>query len=145
MVVPQVKTLHVTKENGVNITEIILSIKICNLKEHHKMLFLRGESVIKSILTINFSCVQFHIQIIDGGSRHVSQQPLLYSETRYNERCVAELWYQLLQSGNILIILFNFLKTKQKKTLPHKNTKIAEPIPIFINVCVSLCRRYGKI
>ena len=39
------------------------------------------------------------IQIIDTGCRYIMQQPLLYSETKYNHRKLNELWYQLLRTG----------------------------------------------
>ena len=40
-----------------------------------------------------------NLQIIDTGCRYVCQQPLLYSEIKYNQRRLHELWYHLLQSG----------------------------------------------
>ena len=39
------------------------------------------------------------LQIIDTGCRFVSQQPLVFNESRYNKRRLDELWYQLLHAG----------------------------------------------
>ena len=35
--------------------------------------------------------------------RHVAAQPLLFSDTAYNLRRLSELWYQLLNSGQLLV------------------------------------------
>jgi len=36
---------------------------------------------------------------LSAGWRCISQQPLLYSEAKYNLRRLSELWYQLLHAG----------------------------------------------
>ncbi|XP_069122816.1 protein qui-1-like isoform X2 [Argopecten irradians] len=41
------------------------------------------------------------VQLIDGASRYVCPQPLLYNEHQYNQRRIDMLWIQLLQSGSI--------------------------------------------
>ncbi|KAK3600882.1 hypothetical protein CHS0354_019230 [Potamilus streckersoni] len=41
------------------------------------------------------------IFVIENTNRFVYPQPLLYSEKRYNERRVYELWHQLMKSGDI--------------------------------------------
>ncbi|XP_033752140.1 NACHT domain- and WD repeat-containing protein 1-like isoform X2 [Pecten maximus] len=41
------------------------------------------------------------VQMIDGASRYVCPQPLLYNEHQYNQRRIDMLWIQLLQSGSI--------------------------------------------
>ena len=44
-----------------------------------------------------------NIEIIDEGKRFVSEQPLLYCDTRYNMRRLSELWFQLLNCGKYII------------------------------------------
>jgi len=44
-----------------------------------------------------------------SADRHITAQPLLLSDTAYNLRRLSELWYQLLNSGKLLIFCVNHL------------------------------------
>ncbi len=35
----------------------------------------------------------------EDGKRYIAQQPLVYSESKYNNRRLSELWYHLMYSG----------------------------------------------
>ena len=54
----------------------------------------------------------FPVSRDEEAKRYICQQPLLYSETRYNYRRLSELWYHLMNSGDIQRLkenaLFNF-------------------------------------
>lgn len=44
-----------------------------------------------------------NMQIRDeDGRRFIAQQPLVYSDTRYNYRRMSELWYHLMNSGKFM-------------------------------------------
>lgn len=44
-------------------------------------------------------CKERNINISEGGDRLLCVQPLLYSDTKYNNRRISELWFHLLNAG----------------------------------------------
>lgn len=74
--------------------------KVDQIRQCHKDManyFLESFIETKPLVDMNRN---LHLRDEDG-KRYISQQPLVYSDTKYNYRRMSELWFHLMNSGDI--------------------------------------------